>query len=70
MLQPGGPETETHGIEEPYYALRRDGSNFRAVVKAERFDTPAGPFVALTVREFMEDADAALRTLREPLRVS
>jgi len=67
MLQAGGPDSEIHGLEEPYYALRRDGTNFRAVIKAKRFETPEGAFVALTVREFMEDFETIFRSLQRPL---
>lgn len=67
MLKPDGPETETHGLDEPYFARRRDGSNFRAVVHAQRYETWAGPYVALTVREFLEDTEALIQALRRPL---
>jgi len=70
MLLPGGPEEETYGLEEPYYARRRDGTNFQALVEAERFDTPSGPFVALAVREFMQDVEPVLAALCRPLKAA
>lgn len=67
MFEPGGPESEVHGIERPYYALRRDGSNFRAVIKADRFESPAGPFVAVALHEYMADLGAMMSSLSKPL---
>ncbi|RYG47019.1 hypothetical protein EON79_08525 [bacterium] len=70
MFEPGGPDFELHGIDSPYYALRRDGSNFRAIIKAEKFVSPTGPFVTVALHEFMDDAHAVLDSLSKPLEPS
>ena len=57
------------GVEEPSYALDGDGGNFRATIAVEGFDAPEGFMAVFTVREFLGDMDAVLRSLRRPLVV-
>lgn len=54
------------GVERPYFVLRRDGTNFRGVLVAERFLAPQGLMAVVSVREYLEDVDAVLRYLRRP----
>ncbi len=67
LFEPDGPERETVGIHEPYFARRRDGSNFRAVLQAERFTGPKGPLAVVSVREFLSEAHTIFQALRQPL---
>jgi DNA-binding CsgD family transcriptional regulator len=70
LFREGGPEREIVGIDEPYYARRVDGSNFRAIMLAQRFCAANRSLAVVTVREFLADAEAILQGLRSPLGTS
>lgn len=57
------------GVDEPSFGLDGDGGNFRATISVEGFDAPEGFMGVFTVREFLGDIEAVLRTLRKPLAV-
>lgn len=57
------------GIERSYYAHRRDGTNFRGLLVAERFLAPEGMMSVVTVREYMNDVEALIQHLRKPFEV-
>ena len=67
LFDEGGPDRETLGIDRPFYALRKNGASFRAVVQAERFATPNGLYGVVTVRQLLEAAETFARALRRPL---
>ncbi len=63
----GGPERLTLGIDEPLYACRLDGSNFRALMHAERFESAKGPLAVIVVKEYLADMEPILKALCRPL---
>lgn len=64
-----GPQRVVVGAEGPYYAHRRDGTNFRAILIGERFLAPEGIMAVVTVREYMQDVEALIRHLRKPFEL-
>jgi len=60
------PQRLVRGVERPYYALRRDGTNFRALLIAERFLAPEGMMSVITVREYLHEVEALIQHLRKP----
>lgn len=64
-----GPPRVVMGIESPFYGLRRNGTNFRGVLFAERFVTPECPMAVMTVREFLGETESILKALRQPYKV-
>ena len=66
LFAPDCPARVVVGIDRPYYARRRDGANFRAVLSAERFDPAAGPMAVVTVREYLDEVAAILGAMRRP----
>jgi PAS domain-containing protein len=58
---------EIVGLTEPYFAARRDGSNFRAIVSAQKFATDLGERVVATTREYLRDTEGIIQFLRRPL---
>ena len=55
------------GVESAHYAVRRDGTNFRVTMTADSFETPEGTMAVVLFREFMDEFDALMRVLRQPL---
>ncbi len=66
LFDAGTPTRTSHGWDRPWYGLRRDGSNFRGVFKAERFGGSEGTMVVATVREIGTDVEALVASLRRP----
>ncbi len=56
-------ERETLGIEHPFYGRRRDGTNFRAVLQAQRFSFRDQFMAILIVREHLSEAELVLQAL-------
>lgn len=70
LFEADGPERETVGVEEPFFVRRCDGTNFRAILHAERFDSDKGPFAVVTLKEYLGDVEPVLRALCRPLGVN
>jgi DNA-binding CsgD family transcriptional regulator len=64
LFQEGGPERRTVGLSEPYHARRLDGSSFRAVVRAVRYETASGPLAVVTVESLADCAENVATALR------
>lgn len=69
FMEAARPGRMAIGVEEPYYAQHAHEANFRATIAVEGFDAPEGFMAVFTVREFLGDVDAVLRSLRKPLVV-
>jgi len=59
---------ETIGYDLPFYARRRNGTNFRAVLHSRRFSFAESAMAILVVHEYLKDMELALEALRRPLR--
>lgn len=55
------------GVEQAHYVRRGDGTNFRATLIAEAFETSDGPVGVVTFREYLDDLDSIVRALRRPI---
>jgi len=67
LFREGGPTRRTVGLDEPYHARRRDGSSFRAVVRAVRYETSSGPLAVVTVESLADCADMVATAFRSAL---
>ncbi len=70
FMEAAAPGRMVMGVEEPSYALGHDGANFRAMIVVEGFFAPEGFMGVFTVREFLGDVEAVLRSLRKPLVIA
>lgn len=57
------------GVERPYYGHRRDGTNFRGLMIAERFFSPEGPMAVLSIREYLNEVETLIKHLRKPFEL-
>jgi DNA-binding CsgD family transcriptional regulator len=69
FFDPQRPPRVVVGIERPYYGYRRDGTNFRGLLIAERFLAPDGVMAVVSVREYLNEVDALIRHLRKPFEI-
>lgn len=58
------PSQRRLGVERPLYGYRRDGSNFRAILIANRFVCTEGALCVVTIRPCMDEVDSLVKMLR------
>ena len=66
FMEAGVPGRLLMGVDEPCFTQNGDETTVRCTIAVEGFDAPEGFMAVFTVREFLGEIDAVLRSLRRP----